>query len=62
MKELDDAYLDAEVGYISGRIDDLSRYHISNKHQLAWKTVKHLVGKNNTSSVCIKGGSAKKRH
>jgi len=60
-KQLDDAYLDAEVDYISGKIDDLSRYHISNKHHLAWKTVKDLAGKNNTSSVRIKGGSAKKR-
>ena len=28
---------------------------------LAWKTVKDLAGKNKTSSVRIKGGSAKKR-
>ena len=60
-KELDDAYLDAEVDYISSRIDDLSRYHISNKHHLAWKTVKDLAGKNNNSSVRIKRGPAKKR-
>ena len=60
-KQLDDAYLDDEVDYISGRVDDLSRYHINNKHYLAWKTVKDLAGKNNTSSVRIKGGSAKKR-
>ena len=60
-KQLDDAYLDAEVDYISGKIDYLSRYHISNKHHLAWKTVKDLTGKNNTSSVRTKGGSAKKR-
>ena len=60
-KELDDAYLEAEADYISGKIDDLSGYHISNKHHLAWKTVKDLAGKNNTSSVRIKGGSAQKR-
>ena len=60
-KDLDDAYLDAEVDYISGKINDLSRHHISNKHHLAWKTVKDLAGKNATSSVRIKGGSAKKR-
>ena len=53
-KQLHDAYLDAEVDYISGKINDLSRYHISNKHHLAWKTVKDLAGKNNTSSVRIK--------
>ena len=34
-KQLDDAYLDAEVDYIPGKINDLSRYHISNKHHLA---------------------------
>ena len=55
------SYLDAEADYISGKINELSRYHISNKHHLAWKTVKDLAGKNNTSSVRIKGGSAKKR-
>ena len=60
-KDLDDAYLDAVVDYISGKINDLSRHHISNKHHLAWKTVKDLAGKNATSSVRIKGGSAKKR-
>ena len=60
-KDLDDAYLDAEADYISGKINDLSRHHISNKHHLAWKTVKDLAGKNSNSSVRIKGGSAKKR-
>ena len=59
-KDLDDAYLDAEVDYISGKIHDLSRHHISHKHHLAWKTVKVLAGKNATSSVRIKGGSANK--
>ena len=60
-KQLHDAYLDAEADYMSGIIDELSRYHVSNKHHHAWKTVKDLAGKNNTSSVRIKGGSAKKR-
>ena len=60
-KALDDAYLDAEVDYISGKINDLSRYHISKRHHLAWKTIKDLSGKNSGSSVRIKGGSAKKR-
>ena len=36
-KQRDDAYPDAEVDYISGKFYDLSRYHISNKHHLAWK-------------------------
>ena len=60
-KELEDAYLEAEVEYISGKINDLSSHHINNKHHLAWETVKDLAGKNATSSVRIKGGSAKKR-
>ena len=60
-KDLDDAYLDADVDYISGKINDLSKHHISHKYHLAWKTVKDLAGKNATSSVRIKGGSAKKR-
>ena len=60
-KALEEAYLDAEVDYISGKINDLSRYHISKKHHLAWRTVKDLAGKNATSSVRLKGGSAKKR-
>ena len=36
-KQLDDAYLDAEVDYTCGKIIDISIYHISNKHPLAWK-------------------------
>ena len=60
-QQLDDAYLDAEADYISGKIDEVSRCHINNEHHLAWKTVKDLAGKNSTSSVRIKGGSAKKR-
>lgn len=59
-KQLDDAYLYAVVNYISGKISDFFRYHISNKHHLAWKTVKVLSGNNYTSSVSIKEGSAKK--
>ena len=39
----------------------ISRHHISKKHHLAWRTVKDLAGKNVTSSVRLKGGSAKKR-
>jgi exonuclease III len=60
-KALDDAYLDAETDYISGKISELSSHHISNKHHLAWKTVKNIAGKNNTSSIQIKGGTGKKR-
>ena len=39
-KTLDDAYLDSEVNFINGKINDLSRHHISEKHHLAWKTIK----------------------
>ena len=60
-KELEDSYLDAEVDYISGKISDLTKHHISKKHHLAWRTVKDLAGKNATSSVRLKGGSAKRR-
>ena len=60
-KDLDDAYLDAEVDFIKGKIDNLSMQHISKKHHLAWKTVKELSGKNSTSNVSLRGGSTKKR-
>ena len=60
-KRLDEAYLEAEVDYINGKISDLSEQHISKKHHLAWKTIKELSGKNSNSAIQIKGGSAKKR-
>ena len=60
-KNLDDAYLEAEVDFINGKINTLSMEHISRKHHLAWKTVKELSGKNSTSNDSLKGGSAKKR-
>ena len=60
-KNLDDAYLNAEIDFINGKIDQLSAEHISKQHHLAWKTIKDLSGKNSGSSVRIKGGSAKKR-
>ena len=60
-KTLDDAYLDSEVNFINGKINDLSRHHISEKHHLAWKTIKELSGKNSNSAIRIKGGSSKKR-
>ena len=45
-KNLDDAYLNAEVDVINGKINKLSEEHISKKHHLAWKTIKDLSGKN----------------
>ena len=59
-KNLDDAYLEAGVDFINGKINTLSMENISRKHPLAWKTVKELSGKNSTSNVSLKGGSAKK--
>ena len=60
-KDLEDAYLNAEVDFVNGKISQLSNEHISRKHHLAWKTIKDLSGKSSGSSVRIKGGSAKKR-
>ena len=44
-KTLDDAYLDSEVNFINGKIDELSMHHISERHHLAWKTINELSGK-----------------
>ena len=60
-KNLDDAYLDSQVDFINGKIDSLSKQHISKQHHLAWKTIKDLAGKNSNSTIRIKGGSAEKR-
>ena len=53
-KNLDDAYLNAEIDIINGNIDQ----HISKQHNLEWNTIKDLSGKNSGSSVRIKCGSA----
>ena len=53
-KKLDDAYLNAEVDFINGKINRQTDKHISKKHHLAWKTIKEISGKNS-------GGSSKKR-
>ena len=60
-KDLDDAYLNAEVDFINGKIKTLSNEHISKQHHHAWKTIKDLSGKNSGSSVRIKGVSAKNK-
>ena len=39
-KNLDDAYLEAEVDFINSKINILSMENISRKYHLAWKTVK----------------------
>ena len=59
-KNLDNAYLNAEADFIMGKIVTLEHLHSSNKHHRAWKTVKELSGKSN-SSPSIKGGSNKAR-
>ena len=41
-KNLDDAYLNAEIDFMNGKIDQLSAEHISKQHHLAWKTIKDL--------------------
>ena len=60
-KNLDDAYLEAEVHFINGKINTHSMEHISRKHHLEWKTVKELSSKKSTSNVSLNGGSAKTR-
>ena len=60
-KDLDSAYLNAEANFIEGKIDTLEHLHHSNKHHLAWKTVKELSSKNSNAKTTIKGGSAKAR-
>ena len=60
-KNLDDAYLDAEVEYINGKVESLEHQHISQQHHLAWKTVKEIAGKNPQTNIRIKGGSTKNR-
>ena len=56
-KSLDNAYLEAEADFIMGKIVTLEHLHSSNKYHMAWKTVKELSGKSN-SSPRIKGGSS----
>ena len=60
-KKLDDAYLNSQVDYINGKINTLSKHHISHQHQQAWSTIKELAGKTASTNIRIKGGSGKKR-
>ena len=61
MKSLDDAYLNAEIAYINGKIADISNLHISRHYSEAWKTVSELSGKDSRPSIVIKGGNKTKR-
>ena len=60
-KALDMAYLDAEVAYVNGKIDDISNLHITRQHSAAWKTVNDLSGKGSKPTTTIKGGNKQKR-
>ena len=60
-KKLDESYLQAEADFIEGKIDDLSSFHISNKHHAAWKTIKDISGKSSKPRTRVKGGSTTKR-
>ena len=60
-KSLDDAYIDAQVAYINGKIDDLSNLHLNQQHSAAWNTINELSGKGFKPSTTINGGSREKR-
>ena len=58
---LDLAYVDAEVDYVNGKINDISNLHISKQHSAAWKTINELSGKGSNPPTIIKGGNQQKR-
>ena len=60
-KSLDDAYINAQVAFINGKIDNLSNLHINQQHSAAWKTINELSGKGSNPTPTIKGGSRDKR-
>ena len=60
-KSLDDAYIDAQVAFINGKIDYLSNLHINQQHSSAWKTINELSGKGSNPTPTIKGGTREKR-
>ena len=60
-KSLDDAYINVQVAFINGKIDDLSNLHINQQHSAAWKTINELSGKGSNPTPTIKGGSRDKR-
>ena len=60
-RALDDAYSDAEVAFVNGKIDELSYLHINSQHSAAWKTVSELSGKSSKPPTTLKGGSREKR-
>ena len=60
-KSLDMAYLDAEVAYVNGKIDDISDLHINRQHSAAWKTINELSGKESKPPSTIKGSNKQQR-
>ena len=60
-KSLDKAYVDAQVDFVNGKIDELTNFHINQQHSAAWKTINELSGKGSKPSPTIKGGSREKR-
>ena len=58
---LDNAYSDAEVAFINGKINELSYLHINHQHSAAWKTVNELSGKGCKPPTTLKGGCREKR-
>ena len=49
------AYLDAEVAYVNGKIDDISDLHINRQQSAAWKTINELYGKSLNHQLQSKG-------
>ena len=60
-KSLDKAYVDAEVDFVNGKIEELNNFHINQQHSAVWKTINELSGKGSKPSPTIKGGSREKR-
>ena len=38
-KSLDKAYLDEQVDFVNGKIDELKNFRINQQHSAAWKTI-----------------------
>ena len=60
-KSLDEAYLNAQVAFVNGKIDDITNLHINQQHSAAWKIINELSGKGSKPSTTIKGGNKEKR-
>ena len=58
---LQDAYDNATVDFIQGKIDQISHLHVSKQHSAAWKAINEITGRKDRPSITTKGGSTKKR-